>query len=199
MLKIMDDNQGPQGYVPPQTGYVLNDAADGTIFIGSDEKVKDTVRPRQIEIHSTSNACIKLYKDGGFEIRGQSTGTSADNIISECKDGLAVSAKNIRLDAGNGEITLAARSVRFESTGTDQDFVLRSNGNLKIEAGDTLKLEGSVVAIGARTRMALFSGGGLYIRATGINISEPCTKLIPTNVSELIDILMQNLFPNLIS
>lgn len=195
----MDDNQGPQGYVPPQTGYVLNDAADGTIFIGSDEKVKDTVRPRQIEIHSTSNACIKLYKDGGFEIRGQSTGTSADNIISECKDGLAVSAKNIRLDAGNGEITLAARSVRFESTGTDQDFVLRSNGNLKIEAGDTLKLEGSVVAIGARTRMALFSGGGLYIRATGINISEPCTKLIPTNVSELIDILMQNLFPNLIS
>jgi hypothetical protein len=195
----MADNQGPQGYVPPQTGYVLNDAADGTIFIGSDEKVKGIKRPRQIEIHSTSNACIKLYKDGGFEIRGQSTGTSADNIISECKDGLAVSAKNIRLDAGNGEITLAARSVRFESTGTDQDFVLRSNGNLKIEAGDTLKLEGSVVAIGARTRMALFSGGGLYIRATGINISEPCTKLIPTNVSELVDVLMQNLFPNLIS
>jgi hypothetical protein len=194
----MDDNQGPQEYVPPQTGYVLNDAADGTIFIGSDEKVKDTVRPRQIEIHSTSNACIKLYKDGGFEIRGQSTGTSADNIISECKDGLAVSAKNIRLDAGNGEITLAARSVRFESTGTDQDFVLRSNGNLKIEAGDTLKLEGSVVAIGARTRMAIFSGGGLYINGTTVSISEPQTKLKPPTLANLETVLLKTLFPNLI-
>ena len=47
----------------PKTGYVLNDAGAGTIFIGTDDNV---ARKRQIELHATSNACIKLYEYGGF-------------------------------------------------------------------------------------------------------------------------------------
>jgi len=92
---------------------------------------------------------------------------------------------------------LSARSIRFESTGSDQDFVIRSNGNLKMEAGDTARIDGSVVAIGARTRMAIFSKGSLNIRGGGgVNISEPQTKLIPTNLSDFKDILLQTLFPD---
>jgi len=87
VLKIMTE---------PKTGYVLNDAGAGTIFIGSDDNI---ARKRQIELHATSNACIKLYEDGGFEIQGQSTGKFKDNIISQCKEGLGIKANNIRLDA----------------------------------------------------------------------------------------------------
>ena len=184
MLKIMTE---------PKTGYVLNDAGAGTIFIGTDDNV---ARKRQIELHATSNACIKLYEDGGFEIQGQSTGKFKDNIISQCKEGLGINANNIRLDAGGGEITLSARSIRFESTGSDQDFVIRSNGNLKMEAGDTARIDGSVIAIGARTRMAIYSKGSLNIRGGSVNISEPQTKLIPTSLSDFTDILLSNLFPD---
>jgi len=191
----MADNQGPQGYVPPKTGYVLNDAAAGSIFIGTDDGV--TERTRQIELHATSNACIKLYEDGGFEIQGQSTGKFADNIVSQCKDGLAIKGKNIRLDAGNGELTFAARTIRFESSGSDQDLVISSKGNLKLEASDTVRINGSVVAIGARTRMALASKGAIFIKGNGgVNISEPSTKLIPRNLADFRDILLQNLFPD---
>lgn len=177
----------------PKTGYVLNDAAAGTIFIGTDDNVS---RKRQIELHATSNACIKLYEDGGFEIQGQATGQHADNIISQCKEGLVIKANNIRFDAGGGEITFAARTIRYESTGTDQDLVIRANGNLKLEAGDTVRIDGSVVAIGARTRMAIYSKGSLNIRGGSVNISEPKTKLIPTSLSDFTDILLSNLFPD---
>ena len=177
----------------PKTGYVLNDAGAGTIFIGTDDNV---ARKRQIELHATSNACIKLYEDGGFEIQGQSTGKFKDNIISQCKEGLGIKANNIRLDAGGGEITLSARSIRFESTGSDQDFVIRSNGNLKMEAGDTARIDASVVAIGSRTRMAIFTKGSLNIRGGSVNIREPQTKLIPTSLSDFKDILLQTLFPD---
>ena len=43
-------------------GFVINDPAAGTIYIGEDVK---TERTRQVEIHSASGAHLKLFKDGG--------------------------------------------------------------------------------------------------------------------------------------
>jgi hypothetical protein len=198
----MADNQGPQGYVPPQTGYVLNDAADGTIFIGSDENVKGIERPRQIELHSTSNACLKLFKDGGFEIQSQPTATLKDNIYSHSKLGLAIKANpsdpkgGITIDAGNGEITLSARSIRFQSTGNNEDFVINSKGNLKLESNDTVRIDGSVVAIGARTRMALYTKGSLTIGGGSVRISEPKLSLTPQGLLNFTTSLFTNLFPD---
>lgn len=181
-------------YKSPQTGFVLNDAADGTIYIGTDDNV---TRTRQIEIHATSNACIKLFEDGGFEIQGQGGAKFADNISSTCEHGLVIKGKNIRLDAGNGELTFAARTIRYESSGHDQNLVIRSKGNLSLEANDTVKIDGSVVAIGARTRMALASKGNIYVKTNGgLTVVEPQTKLIPTSLSDFTNILFQNLFPN---
>mgnify|MGYP003349502573 CR=1 FL=1 len=187
MQKIMADK------IEAGPGYVITDSQSGTLFIGPDDGVS---RKRQVELHASSNACVKLFEDGGFEIQGQSTGKFADNIISQCKDGLVIKANNIRFDAGGGEITFAARTIKYESTGTDQDLVIRANGNLKLEAGDTVRIDGSVVAIGARTRMAIFSKGSLNIRGCGVNISEPQTKLIPTNLSDFTNLLLSNLFPD---
>ena len=65
-----------------------------------------------------------------------------------------------------------------------------------MEAGDTARIDASVVAIGARTRMAIFTKGSLNIRGGSVNISEPQTKLIPTSLSDFKDILLQNLFPD---
>lgn len=173
---------------------VVNDPNAGTIFVGEDE---GTARTRQVEVHAASNACIKLFEDGGFEIQGKSTAKFADNIVSECVDGLVIKAKNIRLDAGNGELTFAARSIRYESTGSDQDLVIRSNGNIKIEAGDTLRLDGSVLALGARTRMAIACKGNIYVKSNGtFTVVEPQTKLIPTSLSDFTNLLFQNIFPD---
>lgn len=189
MQKIMSDD-----YRKCYPALVVNDPNAGTIFVGEDE---GTERTRQVEIHAASNACIKLFEDGGFEIQGKSTGKKADNIFSECADGLVIKAKNIRLDAGNGEITFAARTIRYESSGSDQNLVIRSKGNLEIDAADTLRLNASVLALGAKTRMAIASRGSIYVKANGgFTVVEPQSKLIPTSLSDFTNILFQNIFPD---
>jgi hypothetical protein len=180
-------------YKHPPNGYVLNNSDYGSIFIGEDKEK----RPRQVEIHATSNSCIKLFKDGGFEIQSQPTSEIADNIYSQSKHGLVIKSTGdgIRIDAGNGEITLAARAIRFESSGNDQNLVIRSKGNLDIEATDTLKLNGSVVAIGARSRMLLRSPGPIYINSSaGVSIVEPKLSLVPTNLLQVVQTLATNIF-----
>lgn len=181
-------------YKRPPKGYVINDPDYGSIFIGKDTDVQ---RKRQIEVHSASDACVKLFEDGGFEIQSQRSAKLADNILSQARDGLCIKAKNIRLDAGKGELTISARTIRFESSGNDQNLVIRSGGNLTLEAADTLKLDGSVVAVGARTRMLLGTSGSMFIKANGgITMVEPKQKLIPTSMNDFLNLALSQVFPN---
>lgn len=178
-------------YNPPPDGYVINDSTYGSIFIGEDTDIKG--RKRQIEIHSASDGCIKLFKDGGFELQSQPTSDS-DNIISQSQNGLLIGGKNIHLDAGSGTITLKAREIRFESSANDQTFSIRANKNLELY-GDNVKIHGSEVAIGAETRMLLRSPGPIYINSdAGISIVEPKASLTPTNLLSLVQTLSNNIF-----
>ena len=177
-------------YKHPDPGFVINDPTYGTIFIGKDVEV---VRPRQIEIHSASDAAIKLFEDGGFELQSQPS-SKADNIASQAQDGLFVKGKNIHLDAGSGTLTLKAREIRFESTASDETFKISANKNLELSA-DNVKITGSVVAIGAKTRMLLRSPGPIYINSdTGIQLVEPKISLTPTNLLSLVQTLSNNVF-----
>lgn len=181
-------------YKHPPKGYVINDGDYGTIFIGEDS---GTERKRQVEIHAASDSCIKLYKDGGFDIQSQPSSKIADNILSQSKNGLCIKSTGdgIRIEAANGEITFSARTIRFESSGSDQNLIIRSNGNLQLEAGDTLKLDASVVAIGSRNKTLLRSAGPIYMNSpVGISIIEPKVSLIPKNILQVVQSLSTNLF-----
>jgi len=183
--KIMAAPKYPKSK-PPSKGYVINDPKHGSVFIGS-EPDGTVNRKRQIAMHSASNASVKLFEDGGFEIASQ-PGSLTDNINSESPKGLAIKGRNIYLDAGNGTVTINARSIVLESTGSDQSIRIGSNGNIDIEAGDTLKLKGSVTAVVANTRMFLLSKGSLYGRGASVNIVEKKTKLIPTSLNDIIQL-----------
>lgn len=173
------------------TGFVISDPQDGTLFIGEDIK---TPRTRQVELHSQSGSHLKLFKDGGFEIHGNPCVT-ADNIDSNATDGLNIksSGKNLRIDAGNGILTLAAREIRFESTAADEAFIFRSAQNIIIEAGDSIRLNAANIAIGAKNKLVLASKGPIYIKGSGgVTIIEPKSNLIPTNLGEFVDKLIES-------
>jgi hypothetical protein len=171
-----------------KTGFVISDPQDGTLFIGEDT-VKG--RTRQVELHATSGAHLKLFKDGGFELHGNSCDT-ADNIDSNAVHGLNIKANNLRLDAGNGVLTLAAREIRFESSASDSPFVFRSSQNIIIEAGDSIRLNAANIAIGARNKLILASKGPIYMKGNGgVTIIEPKSALIPTNLGEFVDKLIE--------
>ncbi len=190
MQKIMADYQHP-------SGYVINNADYGSIFIGED---KGTQRTRQIELHSASNAALKLFSDGGFQIQSQKSGTSGsnkeDSIVSRSDDGLFINAdSNIHISAGpTGAITLAAREIRFESTAHDETFVIRATKNLQLQA-DNIKIDGGTVAIGAKVKMLLRSPGPIYINSSaGVSIVEPKLSLCPKNLLQVVQTLATNVF-----
>lgn len=172
-------------------GFVINDPAAGTIYIGEDVK---TERTRQVEIHSASGSHLKLFKDGGFELHGESC-TTADNIDSRAKHGLNIqNANGIRIDAGNGELVFNARVIRFQSTASDEALIIRSSNNLEIEASDTIRLSAPNIALGAKNKLLLASKGAIYMRGTGgVTIIEPKAKLIPTNLGDFVDKLIDTL------
>ena len=106
-----------------------------------------------------------------------------------------VKGNNIRLHADN-EITLSARSIRFESTGSDETFVIRSKGNMSLEVDDTLKIDSSVAAIGGRSRMFIASSGPINIKGKGgVSIVEPRQTLIPTSLNDVLNLALAQLFP----
>jgi uncharacterized protein (DUF2345 family) len=167
-------------------GYVINDPQYGSVFIGEDESAKST---RQIEVHSQSGAHLKLFKDGGFELHGQPCDT-ADNINSNAVHGLNIksSGKNLRIDAGNGTLTLAARIIRFESSASDETLVFRSSNNISIEANDTVRISAANIILGARNKLLLGSKGPTYIKGNGgVTIIEPRSTLLPTNLGQLVE------------
>jgi len=177
----------------PSRGYVMNDPKFGSVFIGEETEAK---RTRQIELHSASNAHLKLFQDGGFELNSTPSSVG-DNINSQGK-ALTVSAKNIHLDAGNGTITLTARSIVLEGTGSDQNITIRSNGNVDISAGDTLKMGGSVTAVLANTRMFLISKGSWYGQGASVNFIEKKTTLLPTSIADVISLAAENFFGGIV-
>jgi len=181
-------------YKHPPKGYVINDGDYGTIFIGSDKDTK-VDRNRQIEIHSASDGCLKFYEDGGFELQSQSTSQS-DNFNSNGIDGLFIgnTGKGIFISAPKGAITFKAREIRFESTSSEDPVVIRGS-KVTIEADDIIKLDGSIVAVGARTRMLFRSPGSIIINSsTGVSIVEPKISLCPADLLTSVVSLMTNVF-----
>jgi hypothetical protein len=174
-------------------GLVVSDPQSGTLFIGEDVK---TERVRQVELHSAAGGHLKLFKDGGFEIHGNPCDV-ADNIRSNSTHGLNINSagKNLRIDAGSsGILTLAAREIRFESSAADQPFVFRSAQNIIIEAADSIRLNAANISIGARNKLVLASKGPIYMKGTGgVTIIEPKSALIPTNLGEFVDKLIETM------
>lgn len=189
-------------------GYVINDSNYGSIFIGEDTPPpgeKGTTRPRQIEIHSSSDAALKLFSDGGFELQSQSKGTTArindsDNIVSRASNGLMIVADNggIMISAAS-TITFAAREIRFASSAHDETLVIRSSKNLSLQAGDNIHIEGAKIAIGAKEKIIMGCPGPVQIYSgAGVQIVEPRVSLCPKNLLTTLQAALSGAFPNII-
>lgn len=181
-----------------QTGYVFSDPQDGILIIGKDS----SGRPRQIELSSQALSALRLFADGGFELRSNPSATKKDNIFSQSKEGLAIHSSAIGETPGiginisaSGDITLEGRSIILRANGSD-GITIDSQSQITVSAGDNIKIEGSNVGVAARNKMLIASKGLLNIRGNGgVIITEPKEKLIPTSFSDIIKKAFQFMFP----
>lgn len=187
---------------PDNVGFVIGDPQSGAIIIGKDEKVD---RKREIQINSRSLAAIKLFDDGGFQIRSNDSGIKTqekDEIYSNGPEGLVITATNgnVNISAPLGEITLQARAIRLKSTGSNKEDVLRisSDSDVSITAIDDIRIASDQLAIGAKSKAIFASGGSLNICGRGgVSITEPKTKLIPTSTKDFLEKLINTVFPEI--
>jgi hypothetical protein len=175
-----------------KTGFVFNDPEFGTIYIGED----DSDRKRQIQISSASGATVKLFENGGFEIQSQKPSKNddyADHIVSRQSQGLKIISENggdidIRTE---GKFTVKASEIALEATNQKSDLIIKSNSNIRMDAGDTLKMTGANVGLGARNKMVIRSTGGIFQSDT--TMISTSTSLIPTSLGDLFNKLVENL------
>jgi hypothetical protein len=187
---------------PDNLGFVLGDPQSGAIIIGKDTDVN---RKREIQINSRSLAAIRLFDDGGFQIRSNLSGVEnqeKDEIYSNGPKGLNITSTlgDINISAPWGEITLEARAIRIKSTGTDKEDLIRisSDSDVSITALDDIRIASDQLAIGAKSKAIFASGGSLNICGRGgVAITEPKTKLIPTSTKDFLDKLIGIVFPDL--
>jgi len=186
---------------PDNVGFVIGDPQSGAIIIGKDEGV---TRKREIQINSRSLAAIKLFDDGGFQIRSHDSGIEnklKDEIESNLPEGLVINATkgNINISAA-GEITLQARAIRLKSTGANKEDALRisSDSDVSISAMDDIRIASDQLAICAKSKAIFVSGGILNICGRGgVSITEPKTKLIPTSTKDFLEKLINTVFPEI--
>lgn len=176
-------------------GYVVNDPDYGTITIGKGSE------NAQINVCSTSLASLRLFDDGHFQLASGDGGDKqvSDSILSHSPHGLHI--KNTKKD---GEIVLEATTIRLsardiilDATGTDAEGIsILSNQHIKIDATDNISIEGSQVAIGAKYKMFIGTGGPFILRGRGgVSIIEPKEKLIPTSINDVVDKVLSLVFP----
>lgn len=176
-------------------GFVFNDADNGTLFLASDKNTKK--RPRQVQLASASGGSLKLFDNGGFELMSNGSADLADNILSQSTDGLKIHSKGDLNISTDGRLTISASQIIFDSKSATRDFVIKNeNGNIRIEASaGNVGIKGNNVVVAASRNVILKSKGNIHAVADGgqIFIVEPKSKLLPTNVLDIVTKVLSTL------
>lgn len=167
-------------------GYAFVDKDSGVLYIGEDI---DANRIRQIQLGSGSGGNVKLFKDGGFQIASVDSSTLGDSIVSKSAHGLKIHSKGDLNIQSEGTLTIKARQIKFESTSSERDFVIRNdNGNIRIESSGNVGIKGNNVVVSATRNAVVKSEGNVYLVASGGQIFnvEPLNSLIPSGILDVV-------------
>ena len=180
--------------VPP---LVMQHSESG-IFVIGDQKVNENgtkeVRIRDVGLHAAQGGGLRLFKDGGFEIRS-STNTNIDNveagsIINQvCPNApLAInSLGDIKIEAA-GTLTIRANKIVMEGIDEGQTAIsMVSKHDINIRANNNFIVTADNITHDAKERILSHSEGWNTIIAQCFRVHEPVSKLIPQNVRGYIE------------
>ena len=92
-----------------------------------DEKDKDVKRPRDIGLYGGSANALRLFKDGGFELRSSDDDSERNKRFIDftaCKNGRLVikSEGDLNIDVA-GEFTVSANKIKMEALNASEDGI----------------------------------------------------------------------------
>ena len=186
---ITRDKRDPKTKVPP---IIINHAECGHLTFG-DEKDGETERPRDVGLYAGDSNALRLFRDGGFELRSsESQGENkikGSSIMQVCNNAtlLVNSEGDVTIRARN-KLRLVADLVEIEAKNASTDGVtIIAEHDIKLRANNNTIITSDNVTIDAKERILSHSEGWQVLIGQYIRLHEPQTKICPAFLKEYID------------
>ena len=178
--------------IPP---IIIGNPQDGVIRVGIETSGK-VKRKSQVQVSSGSKAALRLFKDGGWELKS-SENKPGSEIIQKGEGPLIIKSEgNIDIDC-DGTFSVTARDIVMKSTHpVEGDIVLNSAHNFRANVENYAIIMGTQVTLDAKQTLISHCEGMHYIVGNSVRIHEPVSKLIPPNFGKAINKLTKTLKQN---
>ena len=162
---------------------------DGFIRIGCE--TKEVERPSQCQMAAGCGANVRLYKDGGWEIRATANGPGS-NLIQEGTGPLNIKSQgDINIDC-DGKFSVTAKEIVMKATDpTEGDIVLEPAHNFRADVGNHAIIMATSVILDAKDKILSYTSGMNYIVGSNVRIHEPVSQLIPSSLDTTINKLLK--------
>ena len=156
---------------------IFTNPEDGFLRIGNEKTPQ--VRNDQIELATGSGCILRMFKDGGWELKSQ-TNSKGSNIIQKGTGPLNIKSEgDLNIDV-DGTFNVKAKDIVMETTDADVgDIVLNPKHDFRLDAKNYVILMGKDVTLDAHSKLILFSEDMSYLVGRYVRIHEPTSQLIP--------------------
>lgn len=176
--------------VPP---IIIQHSECGHLTFG-EEKDGDTQRKRDVGLYGGESNALRLFRDGGFELRSSenektANQTKGSSIMQVCNNApLTIDSEgNITIRAKN-KLILKADLVEIESTNASEDGVtIIAEHDIKLRAKNNTIITSDNITIDAKERIVSHSEGWQILIGQYIRLHEPQTKICPPFLTEYIE------------
>jgi len=156
---------------------IVTNPEDGFLRIGMEKNTP--LRKSQVQLASGSAASLRLFKDGGWELKSQYNSTGS-NIIQKGTGPLNIKSEgDLNIDV-DGTFNLKAKDIVMETTHADVgDIVLNPKHDFRLDAKNYVILMGKDITLDAKSKLILYSDDMSYLVGRYVRIHEPTSQLIP--------------------
>ena len=190
------DNTAPTTAEKPKEGtkvppIIIQHSECGHLTFG-DEK-KDSNRPRDVGLYAGDSNALRLFRDGGFELRSsESQGknqTSGSSIMQVCDNApLTMNSEGDIYIRAKNKLVLRADHIEIESThGSTEGVVIKAKHDINIRADNNIIMTSDNITLDAKERVLTHSEGWTVLIGQYVRIHEPQTKICPAFLEEYID------------
>lgn len=186
---ILTDKPDPKTKVPP---IIINHAECGHLTFG-EEKDGETERPRDVGLYAGDSNALRLFRDGGFELRSsESAGENkikGSSIMQVCNNAtlLVNSEGDVTIRARN-KLRLVADLVEIEAKNASTNGVtIIAEHDIKLRANNNTIITSDNITIDAKERILSHSQGWQILIGQYIRLHEPQTKICPAFLKEYIE------------
>ena len=166
---------------------IVTNPEDGFLRIGMEKGTQK--RKSQAQLASGSAASLRLFKDGGWELKSQ-TNSTGSNIIQKGTGPLNIKSEgDLNIDV-DGTFNLKAKDIVMETTDANVgDIVLNPKHDFRLDAKNYVILMGKDVTLDAKNKLFCFSENMAYLVGSYVRIHEPTSQLIPPTFANHMDTL----------